>query len=94
VKENVLTQPDPNEIITKVIPRITNDYLVLLAVVDGTLLWHKVWQYDDTTKLTGMQQATGYTVGAIATMVADGSFDVGVKWMHDVNFTELWKRIP
>jgi saccharopine dehydrogenase-like NADP-dependent oxidoreductase len=94
VKENVLTQPDPNEIITQVIPRITQDYLVLMAVVDGVVLWQKVWTYDPKTKLTGMQQATGYTVGAVATMVADGSFDIGVKWMHDVNFTELWKRIP
>ena len=93
VKENVLTQPDPDEIIRKVIPKITRDYLVLLAVVDGTLLWHKVWEYDPATQLTGMQQATGYTVGAIATMITDSCFQNGINWMHDVDFTELWSRV-
>lgn len=94
VKENVLNQPNPNEIIEMVIPRITDDYLILMVVIDGVVGFQKIWQYDKVTDLTGMQQATGYTVGAVATMVAEGKFEIGVNWMHDVNFAELWKRIP
>lgn len=93
VKENVLTQPNPHEIIKKVIPRIQEDYLVLAVEIEGRIEFQQVWEYNPESNLTGMQQATGFTVGAVATMIADQLIPPGVQWMHDINFKTVWDRV-
>ena len=40
-----------------------------------------------------MAQATGYTVGAVATMIQDGLIRKGPVSMHDIDFLEIKRRV-
>ena len=95
-KENLLIHPNPVEVAEKVLPAIKNDYLVVVASVDGRIEFQRIWEYDPETDLTGMQQATGFTVAAVAHMIDNESLNKdfvfekdGIHWMHDVYFDRL-----
>lgn len=75
VRNHILTQPDPLSIMKdvlsgKVVSATDPDLIALVVEVDGEKTSY-FWTYDQTHGLSAMSQATGYTVGAVATLVHD-----------------------
>lgn len=54
--------------------------------------WYK-WVYDIENDISAMAQATGYTVGAVATMINDNSLPTGLVGMHDIDLDEIISRV-
>lgn len=60
---------------------------------DENKLYRWRWDYDHHNQISAMAQATGYTVAAVATMVHEKLLPQGFVHMHNVDFTELARRI-
>lgn len=96
LKENVLSQPNPAEVLTGITDTVSrsNPDLVVFGyeLVDGSGGW-MFWDYDHENEISAMAQATGYVAAAVATMVAENALPNGVLGMHDVSFPEVKHRV-
>lgn len=96
VKNHILNQPNPAEVLdrmTKSVSRDNPDCLILLAIPDVGCSYKWRWDYDYSSDTSAMSQITGYTVGAVATMVYEDEVPNGITHMDEIDFEEIKRRI-
>lgn len=94
-------QDDPGRFLEELLPKVSADdpdAIILMqratyASASGILEHREVafWKYDAENDVSAMAQATGYSAGALATMIHDGLIPPGGLPMHCVDWPE-WKR--
>ena len=94
VKENIAWQPDPVDILDKMLPEVSCE------VPDQVILRYKTekerktwcWMYDFENDISAMAQATGYIAAAIATLVAEKLRCAGLVFMDELDLQPIIDR--
>jgi len=99
VQNHILNQQDPVYVLDSVLPEINADNPDVVTLCfhidyeDGDeIIERYFFEYDYEYDLPAMAQATGYVVGAVATMIKDGLVPPGVNAMHELDAGELCER--
>lgn len=99
INDYVLHQKDPSYVLDCIFPDIDEnnpDILVLSVHIDyedgDEIVERYYFEYDHENKIPAMAQATGYVVGAVATMIKDNLISAGVNGMEQLDIEELCKR--
>lgn len=105
VKENILWQDQPDIQFAALAPQVSPtapDLIVLMMETKAIhLMTGKIetqrevafWRYDMDNGISAMAQATGYSAGALATMIHNGYIKPGFLPMHKVDWPEWQTRI-
>lgn len=99
IRNYIMNQKDPTYVLDSVLPEVNVDNPDIIALCfhidyeDGDELVERYYfEYDYEYDLPAMAQATGYVVGAVATMINDGLIPAGVNTMDQLNVNELCER--
>jgi hypothetical protein len=96
LKDHVLYRRDADQVMEDIFLPVSaaNPDKVYLQIQKGykriPTTW--TWKYDSQHNISAMAQATGYVVGAVATMIHDQLLPTRIVGMHEVNFDEIVKR--
>jgi saccharopine dehydrogenase-like NADP-dependent oxidoreductase len=99
VEKYILNQQDSTYVLDSVLPKVNidnPDILVLCFHIDyedgDEVIERYYFEYDYEYDVPAMAQATGYVVGAVATMINDGLVSAGVNTMDQLDVNELCER--
>lgn len=102
IKNHVLTQPNPTQVLKRILCPVTRDNPDLLIMQvelfnhiegDEDKIYKWRWDYNHREDISAMAEITGYTVASVATLCHEGVLMPGFIPMHSLPFAELKNRI-